>query len=245
MGKLFPLLLTSVFLLFCLVMPTAAGTITAELPVQEINAGETVTIPVTISEASDILGFKMYVWNTVPGTDITINSSKPLNTVSGSSYDINSASSRDYQVISWTTSDLHGISGDAVLFYIDIHSSTASPTTIPVTLEVLPEMYDSTLSEVSSSYTVQRETISVKGTNPLKEEQRPTQTETPVVSPTEESKIPEESTKESGESIQDVLVPVPTLDMQIPTTQPASPLSLLSCLGVGIAFGFFARRERK
>lgn len=243
MGKLL-LLFVSAFLLFCLVMPTTAGTITAEIPFPDIDAGETVTVPVTISDASDILGFKMYVWNTVSGTDITINQSRPLNTLSGSSYDVNSAESRDYQVISWTTSDLHGISGDTVLFSIDIRSSTASPATIPVTLEVLPEMYDSAFSEVSSSYSVQQGQISVTGIKPQNESPTPTPPVTPVVSPMEGPKTSGESMDESADLTPDV-VPIPPLDTQMSTAQPTSPLSLLSCLGVGIAFGFFVRRENK
>lgn len=244
MGKLLPLLFVSAFLLFYFVMPITAGTITAEIPVQEINAGETITVPVTISDASDILGFKMYVWNTVPGTEITINQSRPLNSLPGSSYDINSADSRDYQVISWTTSDLHGISGDAVLFSIDIHSSAVSPADIPVTIEVLPEMYDSAFSEVSSSYSVQPGQIPVTGTKPQDTSSASTPSVTPVASLLEEPQTSGESMDESADLTSDV-VPIPPLDTQMSTAQPTSPLPLLSCLGIGIAFGFFVRRERK
>lgn len=244
MGKTNSLLLISAFLLFCLVMPTSAGTITASSSL-EIDAGQKVTVPVTISDAEDILGFKVYVWNNVPGTEITVNSSRPLNTIPGSSYDVNSAESRDYQVISWTTSDLHGISGDAVLFSIDIHSSTSSPETIPVTVEVLPEMYDSEFSEVSSSYTVQQGEISVQGTKQQTDSPVYNPSNTPVVTPLDEPSDNVDNTEEPIDSVSSVPEVIPPVESQTTAEQTISPLSILSCLGVSIAFGAMIRKERK
>ena len=135
------------------------GTITISTADSLLKVDEAVTLPVVITNAENIGGFKAYIANDVPGLTITINESQPQS----GNYDINSDASQDKQVISWTTTELWGLESTAELFFIDItvDDITLIPTDeIALTLTIL-DLCDANGKDIRSGYEVENSKIRV------------------------------------------------------------------------------------
>lgn len=229
---------------------SAEKSITIDVPENAVSINQVTSIPVTIHGAEKIIGFLIQVPNNIPGVTITARDPN-LSDRAGGMYTLNSASDNDYQTATWFVAT-GGITGDEVLLYIDVLPTKKSASMIPITIEVMDEMFDDDLVEVHSQYPVvsgQLTIIGATGTNPAAQSAdsqktegvTPTQTET--VKPTEsvtptnsavptESVTPAPSTTQATEVSNDHLADyqnqtadMTKIDDMAPTYSSPSPVS--------------------
>ena len=240
---------------------SAEKSIVVDVPTSAVKAGEVVTIPVVMYGAENIAGFKMYVYNDVEGTTITVNDNQPLADVVSGMYTVNSDAGYDRQVVVWATSSTSGFSGDCTLFSVDVLTSKDSPETIPVRVSVAEKISDVDLNNVRYLYPITIGSLIVDGANPsaqsagLKNESTVVSPVTPDAEQANVSVQPEIIPSPSeGQSDDEVIPPSEQLPQSIeqpsgiPDETNVSPTSSpVSLSGVLAAFGFllFADSRRR
>ena len=152
------ILLMSIFLFSGI---ASAGVFTVDVFNKSISSDDIITVPVTVSAAENLGGYKIYVYNDDSNSQITINPSQP---VSGN-WDVNSDISREYQIVSFTVTDTVGLTGDYTLFSIDVLPLNSQVTAIPVNISVL-EVYDVNAVDVTNDYTWNNGVITTGSTHP-------------------------------------------------------------------------------
>lgn len=154
-----------VVLVLCLLCAAPAGaekSISVDVPAVPVSINEPVTVPVTIHDADNILGFLIEVPNTIPGTVITIAENAPVAALPGASALVNSGESADVQKYIWFTSAAQGISGDMTLFSLEITATVDSPSSIPLTVSAV-EIDNAEFQDVYAEYKVISGTLAVTG----------------------------------------------------------------------------------
>ena len=240
---------------------SAEKSIVVDVPISAVKAGDVVTIPVVMYGAENIAGFKMYVYNDVEGTTITVNDNQPLADVVSGMYTVNSDAGYDRQVVVWATSSTSGLSGDCTLFSVDVLTSKDSPETIPVRVSVAEKISDVDLNNVRYLYPITIGSLNVDGANPsaqsagLKNESTVVSPVTPDADQVNVSVQPEIIPSLSeGQSDDEVIPPSELLPQSIeqpsgiPDETNVSPTSSpVSLSGVLAAFGFllFADSRRR
>ena len=140
----------------------AEKSITVDVPGVSVSVNEMVTVPVTIHDADNILGFLIEVPNTISGTVITISDNSPVASLPGATAIVNSDASADVQKYVWFTSSSQGISGDMTLFYLDILATADSPSTLPLTVTAV-EIDNDEFQDVYAEYRVISGNLQVSG----------------------------------------------------------------------------------
>ena len=228
---------------------SAEKSIVVDVPTSAVKAGEVVTIPVVMYGAENIAGFKMYVYNDVEGTTITVNDNQPLADVVSGMYTVNSDAGYDRQVVVWATSSTSGLSGDCTLFSVDVLTSKDSPETIPVRVSVAEKISDVDLNNVRYLYPITIGSLNVDGANPsaqsagLKNESTVVPTTVPDAEQSVQPEIiPSPSEGQSGDEVippSEQLSPsieqpseIPDVNNVSPTSSPVSLSGVLAALGV-------------
>lgn len=237
---------------------SAEKSIVVDVPISAVKAGDVVTIPVVMYGAENIAGFKMYVYNDVEGTMITVSDDEPLEDVVSGMYTVNSDAENSRQVVVWATGGTSGLSGDCTLFFVDVLTSKDSPEIIPVRVSVAEKISDVNLDNVRYLYPITTGSLDVDGVNPsaqsagLKNES----TVVPTTVPDAEQSVQPEiiPSPPEGQSDADVVPPSEQLPLsteqpsEIPDVNNVSPTSSpVSLSGVLAAFGFllFADSRRR
>ena len=158
------LLIAAVMLLGTVGAVSAAPTLVVEVPTEEVAVGETITVPVTVTNSIPIISLQVDVPNTVAGAVITINKTTlpPAFMYGGQ---INSNAENNVQQLSWANS-VELSDTTLKLFDLDIKITGNNILSVPVVVTV-NEYYTNDKTNHASEFIIPSASITIARAPPV------------------------------------------------------------------------------